>query len=79
MYHRINLSDNITLYRPTLSSDESPRKVPVIGAIFGVRDGVKPGSWKPNSPPPPSLPPPLSDYLAQPTWQYAGRAWLAQT
>ena len=78
--HWINLSDNITLHCSTLSSDQSPPpKAPVIGAIFSVRDGVKAGSWKPNSPPPPSLPPLLSHYLAQPTWQYAGRAWLAQT
>ncbi len=77
--HLIKLSDNTAPHCATLSSDEPPKKVPVIGAIFVVRDGVKAGSWKPNSPPPPSLPPPLSHNLAQPTWQHVGRAWLAQT
>lgn len=72
MCHWINLSDNITPHYPVLSGDEFPQKATVIGAIFILRDGVKAGIWKPNSPPPPPLPPLLSHYLAEPTWQYAG-------
>lgn len=71
MCHWINLSDSNTLHCPTLSIEESPQKVPVIGAIFSVRNGVA-GDWKRNSPPPPFLAPLLLHCLAQPTWQYAG-------
>lgn len=50
-----------------------PWKVSVIGAIFGVRNGVA-GSQEPAAPPPSLLSPFLSLYLVRPSGRYAGRA-----
>lgn len=70
--HRINPSRNSSCsVRWPVS-----QKVPVIRAIFSVRDGVKAGSRKSDSPYP-FLFQKLLHLFTQPNWQNAGQAWIA--